>query len=98
MPFKNINILVVEDDVFQRNIIVNMLRSLGVSLISEASNGHEALACIRNKNVKKIDLVLSDLKMPEMDGMEFLRSLGEEHNAIEIIILSSVDKKTAFNR
>ena len=93
MPFKNINILVVEDDAFQRNIIVNMLRSLGVSLISEASNGHEALACIRNKNVKKIDLVLSDLKMPEMDGMEFLRSLGEEHNAIEIIILSSVDKK-----
>lgn len=90
---QDINVLVAEDDVFQRSIIVELLHSLGVTSIQEASNGHEALACIRDQSSKKINLVFSDLKMPEMDGMEFLRCLSEEHNETEIVILSAMDKK-----
>jgi EAL domain-containing protein (putative c-di-GMP-specific phosphodiesterase class I)/DNA-binding response OmpR family regulator len=93
MSPQDIHILVAEDDNFQRHIIVELLRSLGVNFIAEAANGHEALACIRAQSSKKIDLVFTDLKMPEMDGMEFLRCLGEEHNETEIVILSSMDKK-----
>lgn len=90
---QDINVLVAEDDAFQRGIIVELLHSLGVTSIMEASNGREALACIRDQNAKKINLVFSDLKMPEMDGMEFLRCLSEEHNETEIVILSAMDKK-----
>lgn len=90
---QDINVLVAEDDVFQRGIIVELLHSLGVTSIMEASNGREALGHIRDQNAKKINLVFSDLKMPEMDGMEFLRCLSEEHNDTEIVILSAMDKK-----
>jgi len=86
------HVLVVEDDAFQRGMIVEMLSSLGITYLFEASNGHEALDIIDNAN-PKIDLVLTDLKMPKMDGMEFLRILGENHNAIEIVIVSAMDKK-----
>ncbi len=92
MQASNMNVLVVEDDAFQRNIIVEMLSSLGLTYIFEATNGHEALDIINNAN-PKIDLVFTDLKMPKMDGMEFLRILGENHNDIEIIILSAMNEK-----
>jgi EAL domain-containing protein (putative c-di-GMP-specific phosphodiesterase class I)/DNA-binding NarL/FixJ family response regulator len=86
------NILIVEDDRFQRVILMEMLRSLGLDRITEATNGLQALEVIR-QNTSKIDLIFSDLRMPGMDGMEFLRLLGEESYQIEIVILSAVDKK-----
>jgi EAL domain-containing protein (putative c-di-GMP-specific phosphodiesterase class I)/DNA-binding response OmpR family regulator len=92
MQINELNILIAEDDDFQRNIIVEMLRSLGLHSIFEATNGHEALEIIRNAD-PKIDLIFSDLKMPKMDGMEFLRHLSKENHHIEIVILSAMDKK-----
>lgn len=93
MPYRDIHVLIVEDDTFQRSIIAEMLRSIGLNTISEASNGAEALSMIRNEVPKKVDLIISDLKMPEMDGMEFLRRLGEAKLNIEMIVLSAMDKK-----
>jgi len=88
----DINVLVVEDDDFQRSMIVEMLSSIGLVYIFEARNGHEALDIIHNAN-PKIDLVFTDLKMPKMDGMEFLRVLADDHSDIEIVILSAMDAK-----
>ena len=93
MQTQNLNILIAEDDDFQRSIMVEMLNSLGHTSIYEAKNGLEALETIRNGNPKNINLIFSDLKMPEMDGMEFLRYLGEEGHQLEIVILSAMDKK-----
>lgn len=93
MPYRDIHVLIVEDDAFQRSIIAEMLRSIGLNTISEASNGAEALTIIRDEVPRKVDLIISDLKMPEMDGMEFLRRLGEAELNIEMIILSAMDKK-----
>ncbi|MGZ8271085.1 MAG: EAL domain-containing protein [Methylophilus sp.] len=93
MQTQNLNILIAEDDDFQRSIMVEMLNSLGHTSIYEAKNGLEALEIIRNGNPKNINLIFSDLKMPGMDGMEFLRYLGEEGHQLEIVILSAMDKK-----
>lgn len=93
MPYRDIHVLIVEDDTFQRSIIAEMLRAIGLNTISEASNGAEALTIIRDEVPKKVDLIISDLKMPEMDGMEFLRRLGEAELNIEMIVLSAMDKK-----
>lgn len=90
---QDLHVLVAEDDDFQRSIIVDLLKSLGVNTISEAGNGHEVLACLQEQHEIKVNLLLSDLKMPKMDGMELLRYLGQEKNEIEIVILSSLDKK-----
>lgn len=93
MDLQDLHILVVEDDRFQRTIAVEMLRSLGLHTISEVTNGQEALNMIRSPDPKPVDLIFSDLRMPGMDGMEFLRHLSEEAHNIEIVILSAMDKK-----
>lgn len=94
MRISELNVLVVEDDDFQRQTLANMLRSLGVTSIFGASNGRHALEIIHsNDSSKSIDVALCDLNMPEMDGMEFLRHLGQEHRNIAIIITSALDGK-----
>lgn len=88
-----LTILVVEDDDFQRRIVVNMLRSLGETSIGDASNGQQALRMIREKSGQPMDIAICDLDMPEMDGLEFLRHLGQEHHDVAIILISALDSK-----
>lgn len=85
---KALRILVVEDHNFQRKAVVHMLRSLGIENVLQASNGKQALEILQREPA--IDIVLSDLDMPEMDGMEFIRHLAKQHPGISIIILSSM--------
>lgn len=93
MGSNELNILVVEDDDFQRQMIVKALHSLNVSSICEVSDGKQALQIIRMPNNEVVDIVICDLNMPEMDGLEFLRFLGQEHHNISIIIISALGKK-----
>jgi EAL domain-containing protein (putative c-di-GMP-specific phosphodiesterase class I)/DNA-binding NarL/FixJ family response regulator len=93
MKTDEMNVLVLEDDDFQRRMVVNMLHSLGVISISEADNGKQALEHIRAVNSTPIDIALCDLNMPEMDGMEFLRHLALEDHNIAVIIVSAQDSK-----
>lgn len=93
MKITDLNVLIVEDDDFQRNILINMLNSLGIASILSASNGKQALDVIRATNSTPIDVALCDLNMPEMDGMEFLRHLGEEYQNIAVILTSGLEGK-----
>lgn len=80
--------LVVEDHDFQRRTMARMLRSLGAREVREARDGRQALASISQAPV---DLVVCDLNMPEMDGMEFMRHLGEARSEASVIIASAQD-------
>ncbi len=93
MKPSELNILVVEDDDFQRGMIVKMLRSLGILSITDAGDGQQAIEKIRGENAKPVDIVICDLNMPQMDGLEFLRHLGQEKHNISIIILSGLSSK-----
>lgn len=92
MKTSELNIMVVEDDDFQRRMIVNMLRSLGVTAICDTENGKRALDVLHAANAKTVDIAICDINMPEMDGLEFLRHLSEEEAAPSIIILSTLDR------
>ncbi|ABM03883.1 CheY-like chemotaxis protein, response regulator receiver [Psychromonas ingrahamii 37] len=92
MKASELNILVVEDDSFQRRMVVNMLRSVGVTAICDAENGRQALNLLHESDARPVDIVICDMDMPEMDGMEFLRHLGQEKVATSIIILSQLDR------
>lgn len=82
-----LHLLVVEDDDFQRALLVQMLSLTGISKISEARNGKEAIVRIEKNQDAPVDIILTDLNMPEMDGLEFLRRLSNiEHNFSLIII------------
>ncbi|HYD48560.1 MAG TPA: response regulator [Terriglobales bacterium] len=65
-------ILVVEDNLDNRRILVYRLRRMGDFDIVEASNGEEALERVRNDNP---DLIFMDLKMPVMDGWEATKQI-----------------------
>jgi EAL domain-containing protein (putative c-di-GMP-specific phosphodiesterase class I)/AmiR/NasT family two-component response regulator len=93
MKTNELNILVAEDDDFQRRMIVSMQRSLGVTSVYEASHGRQAIEMIRGENEKPVDIVVCDLNMPEMDGLECLRHLGQEHHNIAIILVSALGSR-----
>jgi len=72
------NVLVVDDSRSMRKVIWKILRLVGFELgeCLEASNGQEALDLLEGK---WIDLILSDVNMPVMDGVGFIRSLREKN-------------------
>ncbi|OPX19563.1 MAG: hypothetical protein BZ151_08445 [Desulfobacca sp. 4484_104] len=65
-------VLVVDDFSTMRKIVRNVLKQLGFEDIVEADNGANALAVLRNE---KIDLVVTDWNMPQMDGLELLENI-----------------------
>jgi EAL domain-containing protein (putative c-di-GMP-specific phosphodiesterase class I)/ActR/RegA family two-component response regulator len=89
----NLVALVVEDNGFQRRTVARMLRSLGVSEVREARDGREGLASMQSS--AQVDLVVCDLDMPEMDGMEFLRHLGRANSPAAVVISSATDRSLA---
>jgi two-component system chemotaxis response regulator CheY len=72
--------LIVDDSSVMRKIVARALQQGGVIIgeIMEAANGSEALDILRRE---KVDLVLSDINMPVMDGLEFVRQLRGVENA-----------------
>ena len=79
-------VLVVDDEKIEREGIKFLLsREEGEFEISEASNGRQALEILRNE---EIDLLLTDIKMPHMDGLELAKKAKEEKEELQIVIFS----------
>jgi two-component system, cell cycle sensor histidine kinase and response regulator CckA len=79
-------VLLVDDEDGVRKLVCAILQSNGYSVI-EASNGHSALAAYE-KNAHKIDLVLTDVVMPQMDGFEFVDRLVEKNPDVKVLFMS----------
>jgi two-component system, chemotaxis family, chemotaxis protein CheY len=75
-----IRTLIVDDSSVMRKIIERALRQAGLDLASvhEAGSGTEGLDVLRGREV---DLILSDINMPAMDGLEFLRQVRAQNLA-----------------
>jgi len=73
---RKIRVLIVDDSSVMRKIVERSLRQAGIELaeVIEAGNGAEALIAAKNSPP---DLILSDINMPVMDGLEFLKCLAE---------------------
>jgi DNA-binding NarL/FixJ family response regulator len=83
---KLVTALVVDDQEIVRKGICAMLESMKrIQVVGEAENGMVALACIEALHP---DIVLLDLKMPEMDGLETLRALRAKDSDIRVLVLS----------
>ena len=82
-------VLVVDDSASYRAVAFDMLKSLGVINVMEAENGIAALKIIQSN---QIDLVLTDLNMPGMDGIELLNKISSEkfNRICFIAVMSSV--------
>jgi len=74
-----ISALIVDDSLTMRKIVERSLRGAGVPLtkVFEAGNGAEALGVLQDN---RVDLILCDVNMPVMDGLEFVKRLSETEN------------------
>jgi two-component system, chemotaxis family, chemotaxis protein CheY len=83
---KSISVLIVDDSSVMRKIVERAVRQSGLTLkkVLEAENGEIALKLLQTESP---DLVFSDINMPTMDGIEFLRHLREAGTASSVPIL-----------
>jgi EAL domain-containing protein (putative c-di-GMP-specific phosphodiesterase class I)/CheY-like chemotaxis protein len=82
--------LVVEDQGFQRWTLEQMLRSLGAAQVHSAEEGRQALEVVRCAD-PPVDVIVTDLNMPGMDGIEFIRHVGECGSRAAILLVSEQD-------
>ena len=85
------NVLLVEDEVAIREGIRDIISwaELGFHFSGEAKNGVEALELV---NRLKPDLMITDIRMPLMDGLELIEKVRQENHEIKIVVLSGFDE------
>ncbi|WP_034295384.1 EAL domain-containing protein [Herbaspirillum sp. RV1423] len=88
IPFPVETLLIVDDSPLQRLHTVGLMRDLGVEMIYEAGDGHEALDLLGLLRLPP-SLVIVDLEMPGMDGVEFIQHLQERNLNFPLIVASS---------
>ena len=89
MPCENLRFLVVEDHPVQRRVLCTLLRNFGAEVVYQAEDGMQALEVIRDP-VRPVDIVISDVLMPGMDGLELVRNMAGHGAAPALIITSAL--------
>jgi EAL domain-containing protein (putative c-di-GMP-specific phosphodiesterase class I)/ActR/RegA family two-component response regulator len=90
MDLSSLRFLIVEDDELQREALAVLLEGLDVRHIQAAGDGRAGLEAFTTAETP-IDVIISDLQMPGMDGIEFIRHLGESGQAVSIVLVSAAD-------
>ncbi|MCR5233352.1 MAG: response regulator [Lachnospiraceae bacterium] len=84
------NILISDDAAFMRMMIKDILTKNGYNVVGEAENGARA---VEKYNELKPDLVLMDITMPEMDGIQALKKIKENDPAALVIMCSAMGQQ-----
>lgn len=87
-------ILLVDDSATMRKIQKRLLVEMGYTDILEANNGKEALDILASVNYE-VKLVLCDMNMPEMGGLETLSAIKATHKEVPVVMCTSVAEKSA---
>ncbi|MDN3484401.1 two-component system response regulator [Pseudoalteromonas sp. S1609] len=90
-------ILVVDDMPLMRHVLINMLRQLDYKDIVEATDGQQALTILQNQ---LIDLVITDLHMPKMDGLNLLDAIRNdtEHAQLPVLMVTCEDNSETVKK
>src|SRR4051812_18475494 len=95
MNEKNETILITDDDAFSRSLAQSHLADLGYTNVLVAENGRKALDILRSR---KVDLLLLDMMMPELPGIEVLREIKSDlalHDTPVIVISGETEIDSA---
>ena len=87
---KPCSILIVEDHPFQHLYLQNLFNELGDFNLVFTRDGEAALACLKIRN---FDLVLTDLLMPGMDGVQFIQGLAAQRSRPALAIMSAASRR-----
>lgn len=95
ISMKNVRALIIDDSSVMRKIVERSLRQAGLELseVKEANNGAEALALLATN---RVELILCDINMPVMDGLEFVKRLKGITNAqgVPVIMITTEGGET----
>ena len=92
MSYATLRFLVVEDNEFQQRTLVRYLESMGAKNVCIAGEGAAALQVVQTA-MPAIDIIICDVQMPGMDGMEFVRRLHEIRCRASIILASGLERR-----
>lgn len=81
-----VSILVVDDSITERTRVAGLLSTRADVQVTSVSNGLEALDAV---GLKEFDLVLTDLQMPEMTGLQLVEKLAEQYPRLPVILMTS---------
>ena len=87
-----VNILVLDDESFMLKLLGRILLNLGFTSVIFCDSGRSALEQITDEKARP-NLILLDLNMPEMDGIEFVRHLVDRHYSGSLILISGEDER-----
>ena len=91
-----VRVLIVDDHPVVRDGLRGMLDAQpDLEVLGEAANGHQALAAVARETP---DVVLMDLRMPELDGVEATRRIRDGHPGVSVLVLTTYDDDTAILR
>ena len=79
--------LIVDDSVFARKNLARMIESFGGQIVGEAGDG---VTAIKEYERLSPDIVLMDITMPQMEGIEAAEKIGRDHPGARIVMVSSV--------
>jgi len=90
---KNAKVLIADDSAFMRKILTDIIKGEGFENILEAENGKQAVEMFETEHP---DLVLLDIVMPEMDGIQVLEEIGKK--AKTVVIISAIGQEETINK
>ena len=85
-----LNVLIVDDSATMRKIIMRSLRQTGIELgaCTEAADGVEGLAALDGN---RVDLILSDINMPNMNGLDFVKAVTERYSPAPPVVMITTE-------
>ncbi len=90
--FPKLSALLVEDEAYSRMVMARILGKFGLKAVAAAANGREAMRMI-DAAPDAFDLIITDLQMPDVDGIELFRHLRDRNANTALILASGVDEK-----
>ena len=90
---RNLRFLLIEDDVWVRDSLLLFFESEGCN-ITALQTAEEALDLIENRH---FDIIITDYRLPGMNGLEFIRKLNQKKSQQVIILITAYGNKNIFN-
>ncbi|MBC3881455.1 response regulator [Undibacterium sp. LX40W] len=94
--YQELSVLIVDDDEFQVDFVSDLLNDLGISRVTTANGGQAGLKAFDNANPKP-DLLLCDIQMPDIDGFEFMKAMGERKFFGGVILMSGQGSRVLYS-
>lgn len=86
----DMKVVIVDDSDFSRSIIRKMLTEEGINVVGEANSAEAALIVIKEKSP---NIVITDIVMPEISGIELTEKINQSFDNISVIVISSLSQE-----